>query len=96
MTGEKYRLASDVVSVFGTVYGTAGTEITVVSVSGNVAIAEDGNGDRFPVLIELLTKDEVEKKAQVNLIVIEQPVIKNHSAHRKHKTAAPSTQQNLF
>jgi hypothetical protein len=98
MIGKKFRLASDVVSVFGPVYGTAGAEVKVISVSGHVAIAEDGNGFRFPLMVAVLTQERVARQDTINDESAKAAATKNNSntGQKRKQPSTPANQANLF
>lgn len=77
------------------VYGNAGDEVKVISVSGNIAIVEAENKNRFPVAVSKLSEEMIEvSKPQIINEILTKPIIK--PVPKRSKTKAAAVPQNTL
>ena len=74
----------------GKLYGSAGEEVKIISIHGEVLIVENMSGFRFPVKFDELT----ESPSEVCAIKAEPVVVEK--SKKQAKKAVQVTQQNLF
>jgi len=85
-----YRLLCDIKSNFKKhIYGRKGDEVRLIAISGDVAIVE--GRERFPVRIEYITTDDVNKEEPQQENQIVKPV--QAAIRRKSARPAPKKQE---
>lgn len=76
------------------VYGNAGDEVKVISISGNTAIVEGIDKNRFPVAVGKLTEDLVNVAKELSKEVLTKQIIK--PVPKRSKIKATTVPQNTL